>query len=206
MSTKRKSMRKVVVYLIDSSQIQINEKKVLQSLSSSQIEKAKSLKKRQDYLNSLASSYLKNLCHANIVYGKQNDDGKYTNISHSHNYTCLALSSCPIGIDLQYTKEFEKGHDFISNFANRICTSTELEMVKSPHDLCTIWTLKESLLKCLTCGIDRDLKSVPALPIGIKQYMGQTYFCKCKDIDDYVLTITCKTDENFIIEIIKQKA
>lgn len=64
------------------------------------------------------------------------------NISHCSQGVAVAFSQTPVGIDVQ---EIEPVSDGVMK---RIFTQNEIESVKTAEDFTTVWTLKESVVKC----------------------------------------------------------
>ncbi len=102
-----------------------------------------------------------------IARGKQgkpafvNCDDLYFNISHSGDQVVCMLDSAPCGIDIeQLDRDFASVSDFLLSGSERSY------LAKLPCDdyaieyICTVWTLKEALGKCLGCGLDYDVRSV----------------------------------------------
>jgi len=126
----------------------------------------------------------------------------YFNISHSHDYVILAISNkYNIGIDIELKND--KREDRLKNF---ICNKEELDFIKENDDFYKIWTSKESLLKCVGTGLVNDLKKVNSLPIdGMKEYDGKIYYSHYINYDNYSLSITIMSDEDFDIEIVEER-
>ena len=86
------------------------------------------------------------------------------NISHSGNYTVLAISDRPIGIDLEIIK------DFSAILAKKLFNDDELRYIseigsmkkKTLMQQCfyEIWTAKEAYLKYLGCGISGGVNAL----------------------------------------------
>ncbi len=92
------------------------------------------------------------------------------NVSHSGNYTVLAVSDAPIGIDLEIIKEFS------AILAKKLFSEEELKYIsgkdskrsKGSMQQCfyEIWTAKEAYLKFKGVGLSGGIKS---LELGIKE-------------------------------------
>ena len=91
--------------------------------------------------------------------GKPRKEGVYFNVSHGGEYVVLALAPYEVGVDVEPVKGTEE--DIFSHIA------TEEE--RACDDFYLVWTLKESLLKCVGSGIVSDLRAVPAFPLGKKK-------------------------------------
>lgn len=73
------------------------------------------------------------------------------NISHTKGAVACAVQNTPVGVDIQ---EKVSDHDAIMH---RVCTEREVESVLKADDpaleFTLLWTLKESILKCIGTGI-----------------------------------------------------
>ena len=142
----------------------------LNTLNDSRREKAERYKKYSDRVLS-ASSYVL-LMYALHLNG---DDGEHTilcnehgkpffensnihfNISHTEGAVACAVQNMPVGVDIQ--KKVEK----FEAVMRRVCTEEEKKSVMSADDtqmeFTTLWTLKESILKCIGTGIAGQMKN-----------------------------------------------
>ncbi len=86
-------------------------------------------------------------------YGKPffENSSTFFNISHTDGAVACALGDVPVGVDIQKK---------VSNYTlvmHRVCTEKEKISVITaddpPLEFTTIWTLKESILKCIGTGI-----------------------------------------------------
>ena len=68
---------------------------------------------------------------------------KYISISHTKNFSAIAISNNPVGVDIEYFRDKIKKikHKFISN------TETKLIDINSVRDLTVVWSVKESIYK-----------------------------------------------------------
>ena len=75
------------------------------------------------------------------------------NISHKGRYVCLAISKFEVGIDIEVFKKVNIG------IAKKLFTNKEVEYIKNSEDmnksLITIWSVKESVTKCV--GTPKDI-------------------------------------------------
>lgn len=83
----------------------------------------------------------------------------FFNISHSGDYVVLIISDSEVGVDIEKEKSFD--FDIVENFfSNR-----EIEFFKSIKEseristFFSIWTLKESYIKALGVGLNKNLNS-----------------------------------------------
>ncbi|MCI8472300.1 MAG: 4'-phosphopantetheinyl transferase superfamily protein [Clostridiales bacterium] len=94
-------------------------------------------------------------------YGKpflKNNQDYHFNISHTHNMIAVAISSNPVGVDVERTREIDTG------IAKRFFTKREQNYIeKSQDDLYErffeIWTKKEAYIKCTGKGLSVPLDS-----------------------------------------------
>ena len=151
----------------------------------------------EKFLHALGSKYLKNL------FAKEyKEDYGFFNISHSREFVCMAISQDKIGVDIEKNSRFEYENGKLKlALAKRITSNDELFYITTSKDLSLVWTLKESLLKCLGVGIDRELKQVPAFPLGLKMYEGQPFFTKSFHLGGYYLSLAIQTSSPCAIKI-----
>ena len=77
--------------------------------------------------------------------GKPLCDGCYISLSHSGNYAVCAVSSFPIGVDI------EKKRDVNPKLINKICVNdAEREYATDTQTLLTLWSVKEACFKALS--------------------------------------------------------
>ena len=81
-------------------------------------------------------------------------------LSHSGTLAVLAVSPCPVGVDVETIAPVRDG------MPRRVLTEEEqLWLEAHPEDgFFRLWTRKEAALKCLGGGIDRALRSFSVLP------------------------------------------
>ncbi len=79
------------------------------------------------------------------------------NISHTKGAAACAVKNVPVGVDIQ-TKALN-----FDSVMRRVCTENEKNAVISADDpqmeFTTLWTLKESILKCIGTGIAGQMKN-----------------------------------------------
>ncbi len=116
---------------------------------------------------SLFSSMLKNLYNIRVsdITLAENPHGKpiivgsklYFNVSHTSGAVACIISDKEVGIDIENIAEIKKP------ILNKCFTEAEISGIKTPADFYRYWTLKESYLKALGCGIDRKLSDIEFL-------------------------------------------
>ncbi len=136
-----------------------------------------------------------------------NEDGKpvsknlFFNISHSKGVVVIAISKeHEIGVDIEVIKS--KDEDLVKY----VSSEEEYKFIKTEFDFLSIWTNKESLVKCLGTGIKSDIKSIPALPLnGKKEFKGETYFSKITKVNDSIISITIKDKNDFDFDLVMEE-
>jgi len=68
---------------------------------------------------------------------------KYISISHTNNFSAIAISNNPVGVDIEHYREKIKKikHKFINH------AETKLIDINSVRDLTVVWSVKESIYK-----------------------------------------------------------
>ena len=68
---------------------------------------------------------------------------KYISISHTNNFSAIAISNNPVGVDIEYFRDKIKKikHKFINH------AETKLIDINSVRDLTVVWSVKESIYK-----------------------------------------------------------
>jgi 4'-phosphopantetheinyl transferase len=91
------------------------------------------------------------------------DSWLHFNISHSEDYTVIAISRNEVGIDIEY---IAKDFDF-DNMLFDIFGEDEILAIQNAgnkkHAFYSSWTRKEAFVKALGKGIDDDFKQIPSL-------------------------------------------
>ncbi len=110
-------------------------------------------------------------------------DAIHFNLSHCKKGVACALSEAPIGVDIQDYVAFEQG------LAQQFMTPQECERAKtdpSGTEFTRIWSLKESVGKCLGSGICYDMTHFEVCE-GSKGYVSKSF-----TFGDYVISVTSK--------------
>ncbi|EIE5835687.1 4'-phosphopantetheinyl transferase superfamily protein [Listeria monocytogenes] len=89
-------------------------------------------------------------------FGKKyiNNPNIYFSISHSGEYVICAISKSNIGIDI------EKSITDTSNLSDQIMSEKEIKLYGYEINLTKFWTMKESYLKFLGVGLNKEPKSL----------------------------------------------
>lgn len=192
----------VKLYLFDLNTFDSNKKDIPYLLDEDYL-KANKYKVESSKKESLISSYFKRKYIKDYQikeHGKPVSDNIYFNISHSNRYVIMGIcDKYEIGCDIELIKDSEdRLRKYISN-------DTEYEFIKNDEDFYKLWTSKESLVKCLGIGLIEDIKSIPSIPIdGIKKYKGEDFYSHNIKYDNYIISVTLKSKEDFKIEVIEE--
>lgn len=193
-------MKEIVkIYILSLNTIKDNQDLIVKHINENQLKDALKYKKNDDYLRKIGSSYLiDKYIGGDIIYnayGKPLSNKVRFNISHGGEYVCLGISNYEIGIDIEKIEDLE--YTQIENALSK----DELKIALDNRAVYTIWTNKESLLKCIGVGLIDDLKTVPGDGQGIVKYEQKEYYRKWLNYNNYSLSITIKNNENFDCEI-----
>ncbi|MDO4187516.1 MAG: 4'-phosphopantetheinyl transferase superfamily protein [Lachnospiraceae bacterium] len=154
---------------------EVNIEEVTKHVSSARLEKTSKLKTDADKKRSVCVEYLLNEMINEVVEGIEvpvmltydekgkphiyDNDGKDAiqfSLSHSGDYVACIVSDRECGIDIEKhsdRRDYEK-------IAKRICTESELKMIKSSEEFYDLWTLKEAILKATGMGLSLDMRKV----------------------------------------------
>ncbi len=138
----------------------------------------KKTKDSKSFLESILNKYhIKNdICYNE--YGKPYIKGNpiYFNISHSKEYTVIAISDQEIGVDIEHLTYKKK-------LLNKIANEEEIKAIKNEHDWTKLWVKKESYVKYLGMGLSYGLKNVDTINnhnFRVKKYK-KYYICVYKE-------------------------
>ncbi len=185
------------IYITDINSIRLDR---VSELSNDRAQKTQRYKLSADKKRCIAGGLFINrfLCDNNILineYGKPvSQNGEYFNISHSGNYVIFALSDCEVGCDIQRT-------DYIKTegAAKFVFCKEEMNLLKNSYDktdtFYTLWTKKESLLKCIGEGFHRSGKSTD-VSRNIYKENGKKYYFRVFKFSDYIISI-CSEQNDF---------
>lgn len=122
------------------------------------------------------------------------------NVSHSKDYVAVAVDSNIIGIDIESIQELNL------EVVKRFCTNNEYNKLKKlrgkskGEQIISVWSMKESYVKYLGYGLNKDLRSFDVLT---KEGIETNVFIYHKRIDDYILSV-CSNKEFNLNEIITE--
>ena len=126
-----------------------------------------------------------------------NADNVFFNISHSGDYLAVAVADCQVGVDIEKRKNANIG------IAKRFFTEEEFDYISFDNDkFFEIWTLKESYVKYLGCGISGGLNTFSVVRDGeIKENIGECNLYKYT-IEEYNIALCCEGKQKInIIEV-----
>lgn len=125
------------------------------------------------------------------------------NVSHSNEWVVGTIAEFRIGIDI------ENINNIRNNSILRFFSVDETEYCKDAKDICKIWTLKESYLKCIGIGISIPLSSFSVitnedvqLSIGGKR--NYSYFFYSRKFEHYYISICANVSCNSSIQWIEK--
>jgi 4'-phosphopantetheinyl transferase len=136
-------------------------------------------------------------------------EGVYFNLSHSGNWVVCAVDHDPVGVDIEKIKEYDPG-------ILEICLSQEEQDLlrrkktadKQPFFF-TLWTLKESYLKALGCGLGTQPKTCSLvfpsngdIKITRNKKTDFNVFFKSYDIDSGYKMAVCAYHNQFPLSVI----
>ena len=193
-------MDNVTLYIFDTRKTALTELLELSRLSEEELQSLEKYKAIEVKKEKIVSLYFRNKYIGETTtneYGKPLSDKVFFNISHSKRVVVLAVSeNHDIGVDVEVIRN--KDEDLVKYISNE----KELAFIKNEFDFFSIWTNKESLVKCLGTGIRNKVKEIPSLPInGKKEFSNQTFFSKFIKNNDYIISITINDDKDFNLNL-----
>lgn len=194
-------MNIVDVYILNTHLVKNNLKFVLNFVDANRKVKAFKFVQEKDRLLSLGAGYLvkKYLPQENISETKSGKpylkNGSYFNVSHSGEYVVLVIhDSREVGVDIERINDSKVD-------AIKYVLSDKEKSVLDTNTLFLLWSNKESLIKCLSTGI-QDIKIVSGLPLeGTRTINSEDFYTKSQIYDNYSLSVTLKGSEPFNIAI-----
>lgn len=118
-------------------------------------------------------------------------------ISHSGEYTALAVSDTVLGLDIQQTDKR------ISSSLLRILSENEKQYLKTENEkeFFKLWSLKESFGKAVGLGILIPFSKTEVLPLLKDEpiiYNGDKYYGKVVDMNNYYVSICTKNKQSLM--------
>lgn len=164
---------------------------------------AKSYIVRKYFLRKVLSEFLK--CDPKAIHFQQSAnkkpgiEGIQFNLSHSKNLVAIALSPCPIGIDVEFIRE-----DFSYDVMLDDCFSVTEQLlinkgVGSALNFYTLWTRKEALLKASGEGLNDHKLSEMEVLLAINTRHGRFYqLFSSLVLENYALSIAVTSPSKII--------
>lgn len=123
------------------------------------------------------------------------EHGPYFSISHSRQFSMLAVSESNIGVDI------EMHMDLNERVAKRCFTDEEFLFAKmSTENFLRIWTAKEAVLKFLGTGFSYSPKNFSVFPLDKEHEInGEKIKFFCSDINKVPFTVAFSNDEKIEI-------
>lgn len=141
----------------------------------------------------------------------KNSHGKLTlknkkidfNISHSNEWVVGTIAEFRVGIDIEDIKNIR------NNSILRFFSVDETEYCKDAKDICKIWTLKESYLKCIGIGISIPLNSFSVITndevhLSIGGERNYSYSFNSRRFEHYYISICTNVSCNSSIQWIEK--
>ncbi len=191
----------IKIYIVDYHEIIPYKDKALEQITGERVYKALKYVKEEDTLRSITGSLLIKKYAGGLdgikydFYGKPCKDNYYFSLSHSNDYVVLGVSDSEIGVDIEMKRSRNP------KLADYVFSDSEKAALKEEMDFYRLWTSKESLVKYVGFGIDRDLKLIPALPLnGKKTYVGKNAYAINFDYkENYCISVTTESKQDYEI-------
>lgn len=181
------------------------EPKQLLVLSTEEITKASRFRKTDDakryvigkyFLRIILSSILgidaKKLTFSTTGNKKPYIEGCHFNISHSGQFTTIAISPMPVGIDIEFVNI-----DFDFSSLLQICfTDSELKQIKNAVDFYTFWTRKEAVLKASGEGLIENLHDIDCLKDVVERNNTKLLIISKRLNQEHIISLATNTLHN----------
>ena len=193
----------IKLYIIDYHEIIPYKDNALEQISGERVYKALKYVKEEDTLRSITGSLLIKKYTGGLdgikydFYGKPCKDNYFFSLSHSNSYVVLGVADSEIGVDIEMNRSRNpKLADYVLSDEEKKCLHEEMDFYR-------FWTSKESLVKYVGFGIDRDLKLIPALPLnGPKEYVGKKTYAINFDYDkNYTISVTTENKQDYDLRV-----
>lgn len=196
-------MDHLIIRIIKTNLLKENFGQLLNCVDEKRKEKALNLSTEDGRLLSLGAAflmkkYLPNKAIKENEYGKPYiEGGPFFNISHSGDYSVLAIHPYrEVGVDIEKIDETKIN-------AIRYTLSEDEKKENNPDTLFRMWSNKESIVKCVSRGLN-DIKKVNSLPLnGLREIGPKSYFTKSELYKGYSLSVTLEGSEEF--DVIKEE-
>ncbi len=196
-------MREINIHYIDIDEVKRHEGEILAYIDEERKEKALRYKERKDRLLSLGASYLikRFTSSSPLLYtdrGKPYKSNEHFSISHSGRYAIFALSSSPVGIDIEAIRPYSR------RLEEAVLSEEERKAVKNDGDFLSLWCLKESLLKATGEGLSKRLKEVNPVE-GLYIYKDKAFASKLIRLKEYTVAASAESEEPLLLSLSMEK-
>ena len=145
--------------------------------------------------------YFHQVKNKNIVYNLYNKpylESKeiFFNISHSKDYVICAASKFDLGVDIEYVRPMNQ------LVIDKCFSEDEKNFIKTDEEFTKVWTLKESYLKMLGCGVSSKLNSFSVIKNNEVTCIDDYNLISFK-LDNYHLSVCYKKHEKLQINYLK---
>ena len=196
-------MDKISVYLLDTRKFTLSELISFTGLNEDELKRFERFKVLESKKEKIGSFYFKKKYVGDYFlnkFDKPISNNIFFNISHSKGVVVLVTSKTrEVGVDIEHIRETNV------DLINFISSEEEKEFIRNEIDFYSIWTNKESLVKCLGTGLKTNVKTIPALPLdGVKTFKDELYRSKVIKENDSIISLTAKGENDFVYKINKE--
>ncbi len=110
------------------------------------------------------------------------DNGLFFNISHCESFIVIAVSDSEIGIDIEKVRTMDNA---VIKYA---LSDEEFNRMDTIDDFFSMWTIKESVGKCIGIGLSKGIKNIPTE--SEKTFMGRDLTSFSYKMSDYIIGVT----------------
>lgn len=185
----------ITIYIANINDFKSEYDAMFSALTSVQKERVLKKKVYEDRLRSVIGLALTNQFTAKeeLKYSEHGkpykEGGPYFNVSNKGDYVVFAVADREVGVDV------EKIVPVRQRLIDYALSEEERARAVSDLDFYRMWTAKESLVKCIGTGIDRNVREISALPVdGVKEFEGRYYQSFSREYDGYVISCTVEAD------------
>lgn len=196
-------MEKVRLHLFDTRRNTYSELVSLTNLSDDDLKSLEKYRSIDVKKEKLVSLYIKKKYIGEFSvneFGKPVSNKIHFNLSHCSGVVVIGISeNREIGVDVEVVKSVDQ--DLVKYVSN----DEEYQYIKNEYDFISIWTNKESLVKCLGTGIKNKIKLIPGLPLnGSKEFEGKKYYSRIIKNNDAIISVTLDNEKEFDVELLNE--
>ncbi len=178
----------IELHFLNKYEILNNYEKVIESFTKEEAKDLIKLENPDRIIKEISSRLLINKYSGEGVL-KHTDSGKpykdnsiFFNISNSDEVSVIAVSDREVGVDI------EKIRTMKNKVIKYALSEKEYESMETIDDFFKMWTIKESVGKCLGIGLTKGIKKIPTEPT--KHFMGKDLTSLYTTIEGYALALT----------------